>query len=461
VTNASFFKSPFNTRWILLLSFICLTWVNLNYARWRKFDTIHQDVNGYYSYLPALFYEHDLRLNFLNDSLNTTTEKRYYWPNTTPEGKLVIKYTMGMALTYLPFFGAAHCYCKLTGIEANGFTEPYHFAIQFSSLFYALIGVYFLILLLKTQLSNRTVWWVSAGILFGTNLLYYTTGAAGMPHATLFGFVSLFLYYSVKWHEHPSRILSLKLGLTLGVIVLIRPVHLLFALVPLLYRVSSITSLRTQIRFFTVHKWLLILTAFVTCLVFLPQLFYWKMVSGHFLFNSYVGEGFYFSNPHFVEGLFSFRKGWLLYTPLMAFALLGFFPLYKNYRDYFYTCLCILVLYIYITFSWWCWWYGGSFGQRSMIDLYPLLALPLAAYVESLHAMKPLYKTLSIGLMLFFFLLNIFQGYQAKRNVIHYDSMSAKAYRDAFFRIEEYPGRDSLLVVPDYENAKKGLDERP
>jgi hypothetical protein len=418
-------------------------------------------VNGYYSYLPALVYQHDLHLNFLKDSLNSETEKRYYWPNLSPEGAFVIKYTMGMALSYLPFFGAAHVYCQLSGIEANGFTEPYHFAIQFSSMFYALLGLYYLILLLKTRFSNQTVWWVSVGLLFGTNLLYYTTGAAGMPHATVFGFFSMFLYYCVKWHEGPNLLLSLKLGLSIGIIVLIRPVHILFALFPLLYRVRSIADFKTQIQFFKMHYWQVMFAALVTCLVFLPQLFYWKMVSGHFFFNSYVGESFYFLKPHLLEGLFSFRKGWLLYTPLMLFSLLGFFSLYKNHRNYFYTSLCLLVLYIYITFSWWCWWYGGSFGLRSMIDVYPLLALPLAAFIESLSTMKPFYKTLSIVFLIFFILLNILQGYQAKRNVIHYDSMSAKAYWDGFFRIEEYPGRDSLLIPPDYENAKKGLEERP
>jgi TRAP-type C4-dicarboxylate transport system permease small subunit len=460
VSSISKFIKPLNTRWLLLLSFICITWVNLNYARWKKSDTIHQDVNGYYSYLPAFFYEHDLRLNFLNDSLNSETEKRYYWPNTTPEGHYVVKYTMGMALSYLPFFGAAHLYCKFFGIEANGFTEPYHFAIQFSSMCYALMGLYFLILLLKTRFSNKTIWLVSLGILFGTNLYYYCTGAAGMPHATIFGFFCMFLYYSFKWHQTPIWRYSFMCGLSLGIIVLIRPVHLLFVFVPLLYRIRSLESAKTQVRFFRTHSTHLFFIVFITCFIFLPQLFYWKMLSGQYFFNSYIGEGFYFSNPHVVEGLFSFRKGWLLYTPLMAFALLGFYPLYKKHRDYFCSILCFLPLYLYITFSWWCWWYGGSFGQRSMIDVYPLLALPLAAFIESLATIKPFYRIVSAVLLVFFFLLNLFQNYQAKRNVIHYDSMSARAYCDALFRIEEYPGRDSLLLSPDYENAKKGLDER-
>jgi hypothetical protein len=411
--------------------------------------------------LPALVYENDLRLSFLNDSLNSETEKRYYWPNSSPEGAFVIKYTMGMALSYLPFFGAAHLYCQLSGIEANGFTEPYHFAIQFSSMCYALIGVYFLILLLRANFSNRSVWWVGIGVVFGTNLLYYTTSAAGMPHATIFGFTSMFLYYCIQWHQKPHWYYSLGMGLTFGMIVLIRPVHIIFAVVPLLYGVRSLESIKTQLLFFKVHILQLVFTAFITFCVFLPQLLYWKMVSGHFFFNSYVGESFYFNKPHLFEGLFSFRKGWLLYTPLMTFALLGFLPLYKHYRNYFYACLCLFIVYIYITFSWWCWWYGGSFGLRSMIDIYPFLALPLAAFIESLSTMKPFYKTLSIIFLIFFFLLNILQGYQAKRNVIHYDSMSAKAYWDGFFRIEEYPGRDSLLIPPDYENAKKGLEERP
>ena len=64
------------------------------------------------------------------------------------------------------------------------------------------------------------------------------------------------------------------------------------------------------------------------------QLGYWKYTSGKFIINPYgasnAGEGLELLNPHLLEVLFSFRKGWFIYTPLMLFTLVGFKELYKN-----------------------------------------------------------------------------------------------------------------------------------
>ncbi len=449
----------FGNKWVLILSAILLIWVNLNYARWNKFDTIQHDVNGYYSYLPAFFYENDLSLNFTKKDSLSTAEGRYYWPNVTPEGGLVIKYTMGMAVTYLPFFTVAHLYCQAFHLPTTGFSTPYHVAIQFSSVFYVLLGLFFLMKMLEQTFSKRTTWLTSALLLFGTNLYYYCVGGAGMAHATVFGFAAMFLFFLVKWHHSPSIRNSLFCGLSLGLLILIRPTLIIYALVPLLFKISSVQSFKIQWLFFKTHFRLVLLIIGICFLLFLPQLLYWKLVSGHYFFNSYIGEKFYFKNPHFLLGLFSFRKGWLLYTPLMGLALLGFIPLYKHYKHLFAAVFVVSLLFIYIVFSWWCWWYGGSFGQRALIDLYPLLAFPLAALIEYCGKQKGKYHFILSGFLLFFLILNLFQSYQAMRNVIHYDSMTSKAYWHGFFKLEEYSGRDSLLVKPDYSKALNGLSD--
>lgn len=456
--HRTFHLNPFL---LLPLTFLVVCWVNLNHARWIKKDSIHQDVNGYYSYLPAFFYEQDLSLSFLNDSIHSATEQRYYWPNKTPEGNYVIKYSMGMALCYLPSFAAAHIYCKLTGSETNGFSEPYHFAIQFSSLLYVLLGIYFLIRILQFHFNRKVVWITCVLLLFGTNLLYYMTVWAAMPHAVLFGLIAVFIFQTIRWHQKPGLGITAGLGLLFGLILLIRPVHGLLFILPVLYKVSTVSALKAKLMFFRLQFRYLLLFGLMTFLVFLPQLLYWKFVSGHYLFNSYLNEQFYFLNPHIFKALFGFRKGWFVYTPVLIFIVPGLYLLRKNYRDYFNMIWVFLVVYIYVVFSWWCWWYGGSFGQRTMVDIYALLALPVAAFAERLPQFNKPWKQICQFLLVLFFLLNIFQTMQAKWNVIHYDSMTREAYLDAFFRIKENPDRGKFLKTPDYEKALLGQDEEP
>ena len=444
---------------ILPVTAVVVVWVNFNITKWKQQDVIQNDIINYYSYLPALFYEQDIELNFLNDSVTNELESRYYWPNTAPNGKKIIKYSMGMAVSYLPFFACAHLYCVLSGETRNGFSTPYHVAVQFSSLAYVLVGLYFLVLLLRQYFNEKIIFIALCSVLFGTNLLYYTTIGAGMPHATNFGFVALFLYFIPRWHAKPSLLNSILIGLVFGLLVLIRPVNALFILIFLFYKLNSLSDLKIQIKFFLKSFWPALVVAFVAFLVFLPQLLYWKKITSSFIFNSYVGETFFFSQPHILDGLFSFRKGWLVYTPLMFFALLGMLSLKKHVPCFLWSILLFFPLFVYTIFSWWCWWYGGSFGQRTMIDAYPLLLLPLAAFLSQLQSFSKFLKISSMCGIACCFLLNIFQTMQAKWNIIHYDSMTKAAYNDAFFRITKNPEREKFLKHPDYEKAVRGLKE--
>ncbi len=61
-----------------------------------------------------------------------------------------------------------------------------------------------------------------------------------------------------------------------------------------------------------------------------PQLLYWKLVSGNWLFYSYGNEGFDFLHPHIFDGLFCFKNGWLSYTPIMLFGLIGIVLMHKK-----------------------------------------------------------------------------------------------------------------------------------
>ena len=79
----------------------------------------------------------------------------------------------------------------------------------------------------------------------------------------------------------------------------------------------------------------LFIIIFFAFLVWIPQLLYWKTVTGNYLFYSYADEGFFFLNPQILKGLFSYRNGWLIYSPVMFFALLGIPFLYRYAKDFF------------------------------------------------------------------------------------------------------------------------------
>ncbi len=444
---------------VFILVIISTTWVNFNHTFWQNEDVITHDVKHYYSYLPAFFYEKDLKLNFLNDSVNQKIELNYNNPNKAPNSNYIIKMSMGMAISYLPFFTAAHFYCKLFNVTTNGFTSPYHFALQFSTLIYFLIGLFYLWKVL-VKFYNKTISTITLLIIcFATNVFFYLTFKAALSHIVGFTLIALFLYLTIGWYQKQNLKYSIALGCVIGFLTLVRPINVLVVIFFVLYNVKNKNDLQVNLKLYWTQKLHVAIIVLFSFLVVLPQLIYWKYITNQYFFNSYVGENFYFFNPHIFKAIFGFRKGWLIYTPVMVFSLIGILFIYKQYKQFYLAIVIFLIIYIYITFSWWCWWYGGSFSQRVMIDIYPILAIPLSAFLKYISQLSNKKIIAFSTLIIFLTLLNLFQTTQAKFNIIHYDSMTFKSYVKAFGVITNNDDIKKLYQPANYPKALKGEDE--
>jgi len=112
-----------------------------------------------------------------------------------------------------------------------------------------------------------------------------------------------------------------------------------------------------------------------------------------------------------------------------------------------------------VIYSWWCWWYGGSFGSRPMIDTYGLMAIPLAAFLAA-FTNKSFWKQGVVGLLLVLMIaLNQIQMNQYRTSLLHWDSMTRKAYFSIFLKRNWPEGYDKMIQIPDYEKALKGENE--
>lgn len=426
---------------------------NLN--NWGHTPIIDNDAVSYYAYLPAAVLFHDLSFDFMKDLPADFDGK--IWLETAPNGKPVIRMTMGLALLWLPFFLIAHLAANLLGVQALGYSWPYQLSIFVAAVFYLLVGLVFLRKILLKYFSEAVSAIVLLVVVLATNLMFYVISEPGMSHVYSFALITAFLFYTLKWIDQPNLLTSVGMGLLAGLIVLIRPVNGLVLIFPAAIAVSSLQDLKNRLT----GRWKQILIAGLSAfVVVLPQLMYWKFQTGHFIFNSYMDSGrFYFASPNIWDGLFGFRKGWLVYTPVMLFSVAGLFLLKQQLRMFRTPLLIFLVLFIYVMLSWWCWWYGGSFGSRPMVDVYGLLALPLAAFVAFFLKRSWLYKIVMSLLLGAFIFLNQFQMSQYRTSLLHWDSMTQKAYFGIFLKKTWPEGYDKMIKIPDYEKALKGEEE--
>jgi len=458
-------KKPYwLTTYTLIFVFVFML---LTQNLWRFWDInkgetpFRWDMDQYYSYLPATFIHHDLTFKYTNQ----------YWLNAAPNGNTVEKMTCGMAFMYSPFFLLGHKIAINKHSPLTGYSEPYATCVHYGTLFYCLLGLVILSFVLRRFYSDSITAITIACIFFATNLFYYTMNEGEMAHSYTFFLVSIFALLTCKWHETQKSIYFLWLGLTLGLLSLIRPTDILVSIIFIGYGIKSLPEFTDKMKriIFSYKNIPLFLLGFFV--FWLPQMIYWKTRTDSFLFFSYGKEGFFWSDPQIINFLFSYRKGWFIYTPIMVFAMLGLFFVLKIKNNPFKLPIIIcLVLAIYTLSCWWCWWFGGGFGMRSMIEFYALLAIPLAAffqYIFSLEFKKQFFVFVTRGatalLVSVFLCLNIIQTYQSNNPkswpLMHFDSMSKDAYWRIFGKFnlsdEDYQKLGKELKHPN-EDAIKG-----
>lgn len=435
---------------------ICSILIIFNLKNWEKRErVIEWDIHGYYGYLPAKFIYDDIKLE--KSDYQFDSDYSLFWPIGVGGGKNAIHKTMGLSILYSPFFFAGHYVSKWLDFPLNGFSEPYKLFLLLSAVFYLFLG---LELVRKTLLHLKfTEFHSGLTILIlglGTNMMAYSSQSAPMMHIYNFFLIAVFVYGTLKWFEHPEIKHSVLIGLSAGLISMIYFPNLIIAAFFLAAGYSKAGSLNEFLNFFKKHSLKFILILAAVLMVWIPQFLYWKIVTGKIIFNLPHEGSYFWGQPKFIDGLISWRKGWLVYTPVMIFALAGIFLLRGELKFLRIPIAIFLFLNLYIIFSWWNWWYGGSYGQRALVDSYALLSIPLAAFVRYISSKQPILKISFSVLILFFIWLNLFQTIQYEKSVLHHDSMTQKLYFKQFGKLKKVEDFNDYLVYPNYEEAKNG-----
>lgn len=356
------------------------------------------DAEGYYQYLPAVFIIKDVH-QLLPGSV---------WPYYNAQGEYVNKYTCGIAYFELPFFFAAYFLSDLFGFDQMDYFNPvYCRAMALCGLFFAFLGLFYLQKSLLRIVNPGITFLVICSVFFGTNLFHYATREMSVSHVYSFFLFSFFLYHLPFFLKSPGVKNSLIIGGTLGWIALIRPTNLIIGIVLLSYGVYSWTDFQKRILFLLKNPKSLLVLACSAFIFFLPQMLYWKEMTGHWIYYSYTSEGFtYWHHPKIAAVLFDVQNGLFLYSPLVLLMVIGIFTTLKKKLFQGPSALIAFVLSTYVFASWWAWWFGGAFGHRCYIEFYALLAFPLAGlYTQVLKMRSTVFKysflTLSVLLMAF------------------------------------------------------------
>jgi len=421
---------------------------------------IDGDGKGYYAYLPSLLLYGSLDFSELIQNEFLVLEADQVPHYFIRSGSIFVnKYTAGTALFMLPFFLLAILISMITGLPLDGYSLIFQYSAGLAAAFWLFLGLKACIVFLKLyDIKISHAFFITIAGLLATNLFCYAFVLPSLSHLYAFTTIAIFVLFLKKFFLSGTRKFILLAALFYGLTILIRPVNAIaIFIVPFIAGDYKTLILRLT----ELNPKTIIVAIGVVLIAILPQILINLFQTGHPLHWSYTGEGFYFRNPQIGKFLISFRKGWLIYTPLALLIIPGLFLLLKRSKHEFVALLGFFLLIIYIFSSWWNWYYGDSFGMRPMIDFYVLLILVIGILYSKIRRLLKAFMVIYIAGCIF---LNLFQTYQYAEGIIHPDSMNKVNYKYVFLKtgdqykhiignkIESYYGRLSESPIHEASN---------
>ncbi|OSZ82835.1 hypothetical protein CAP35_06110 [Chitinophagaceae bacterium IBVUCB1] len=448
---------------VAILLYACLGF----YPKWQQKGgeaTIGWDVSGYYWYLPSIFIYKDLKYQSFADSILKKYEPTPHIQqfSKVESGTYVMTYSAGMACMYLPLFTVAHWLAPKLGYPADGFSTPYQFALQVGSLLFGILGLWYFRRFLLLHFEDKVVAILLFILVIGTNYLNYVGIDGAMSHNWLFTLYVFLLLNTHYFYQHKQYKYAIRIGLLCGLLILIRPSEMVSVLIPLLWGLNSMKAadIRQHIGFIKQQLPKIGVAALFVLLVGFIQLVYWKYASGQWLFYSYRGEGQSFSwlKPHTHQYMFSFRCGWLIYTPMMLLPFIGFIPFLKHGKHKI-TVLAFCFVSLYVVTAWDTWDYGG-FSGRAMIQSYPLFFLPFGALIQQIFKRR-IWMWIAFPIIMLFAYINVWVVIQSHKGtgILDIHSMSFDYYWRVVGRWKP-DNMDELKKLMDTNELFEGLPKQ-
>lgn len=426
-----FLKSIF---WELLVVGILVFSINNFIGNSKK--TIVADGIGYYDYLPSIFIHHDFNRRNIDKNVHPEYYERVVKLQNgyiNYDDKFMInKYPCGTSILQAPFFFINYLFSAKDNTINDGYQLSYQRTVFYSALFYLFLALVFLRKTLQLyQVKKLTIVVVQLLLAIGTSITDYASKEASFSHVYSLFIISVFIYVVKSYFSEYNLRYFIWACLLLGIIFLLRNVNILIVLfVPFL--AGSLPNLREGLRYIFTRPIVLLKGLLVFFLISSIQFVLFFIQVGEFFVDTYQNENFNFLDPHFIDILFSYRKGLFIYTPVLFISLFGL-VLFTVKRAYYllFSWLFFFLFLTYVLSSWWAWYYGGSYGLRAYIEFYPIFFILLALLIDRSVLWV---KTATILISLLTIPVNIIQSYQYKEYILHWSEMDKEKYWKVFLK---------------------------
>ncbi len=332
-----------------------------------------------------------------------------YMETVTSTGHRLNDAPIGSAFLWAPFYVVADVAVVVArtfgvNVQRDGYGWPYTFAVCLGSLVWGTAGLFLTYRLCRKYASRMAASLSVISIWFASPLILYLYITPPMAHANSMFAVALYL---LVWHETRQRSQTswwAFLGVTAGLMVLVRELNWLFLLTIVIDELTAIfvfsksglkrsetllsscgtlsAGLCKQIQ----RKWRGYLTfAVLFGVVVAPQFFVYLTLHGTFGPSPFILEKFLMVPSFAGAVLFSGFHGLFSWHPVTFLGVLGLIYFWR-YEPLIASALALVfIVQVAVIGSYETWWGGASFGARRFINCLPIFALGLAVVLTRLQ----------------------------------------------------------------------------
>lgn len=348
---------------------------------------ICSDKVGYFVYLP-IWFDYGLDSAAFPQSLREMTHEPF--SNPLAPSKTFTKFTSGVALMLSPFYLAAKAWYGIHGQSPPAFSHDYLAFTNFGLALYLTLALAALFVLLRKRYDDGIALLTLIFLFFGTNLIYYVLDESLMSHAYSFCLFAYSWFFLERALEKKERLSMMLAALFVSWAVLVRPTNILG--IPLiLFLAGYATSPKIILTQLLKTAPFILISALI---IWIPQVLYWKLSTGHWLVYSYQNEGFHhWKNPALGEQWLAVKSGILPYAPGMILLPLGILLSFRKAKTGGLVALGTFILCSYIFASWASIGFGDcNFGYRPFVEFLALWSPAIASVFYAVLKQKSPYR---------------------------------------------------------------------
>ena len=257
-------------------------------------------------------------------------------------------------------------------VVRDGYTNPYQIAVGLGTLVYGCAGLVLTYRIVREYVSDWVAVAATVSVCAGSFLIWYLTIENSMVHGASMFSTTLFVFL---WHR-TRRVRSVRawalLGVAAGLMAMVRWQNVLFVVFPIAdalrdYATAWVGGAAALARVARAHA-AFCATSF---LAFLPQLWFWQSVRGHWLNVPAGAHGVSWLETEIGQVLYSPHHGLFSTSPLLyvSVAGLGLFVFSRPDRRFAGLMIAALLGQLYVNSAVANWW-GGRLRRAAVHQLH-------------------------------------------------------------------------------------------